>query len=448
MARRSRITAAGLAAEVAALQSGTQLTPTKVRFGTGHILPTASTTGITAPFSPAKETAQLNYVVDGPSFEIGYQYVGSDEFDFSELELLVTGDVVHTVIVDDTGNLGGKNASTIALVGALKLTYVNPPDAGAVAAVLNAPLAMLTASETVRGAIAIATTAEETAATDATKALTPRALMGSARAPAATTVGNANSLTAVGMYQASAAVAQAMSNLPANVDFAFTMAVEPAGSLVRQVIWGDGIAYTRVQTAATTWGAWKRLGGVVALKWTADVARYDLPDDNWSAGYLQMWSGGGGGGNNGSGINGGTVGGTGGNYLDYWLTPADVPAFVAIDVGDEKAAPPTGARRGQNVAPTLGNPTSFGSFTVNNRGAQPRNGSGDGRYDGGGGDSYGNPGEGSEYGGGGGGGIDSSPGAGVGGVSVFGGNGGAAAAVVVSDPVGSGTGSPGVAPGG
>ena len=254
MARHSRITAAGLAAEAAALQSGTQLTPTKVRFGTGRVVPTASTTGITTPFVPPKETSLLNFVLDGPSFELGYQYVGNDEFNFSELELVVTGDVVHSVIVDDTGNLGGKNASQIAMVGALELTYVNPPDASGLTAVLNAPLALLHASTTVRGAIAIATDAEAAAAVNDAKALVPKHLVGSARSPAVTTASDANTLTATGIYQASTSVATAMSNLPAEVDFAFTMAVEPAGGFVRQIIWGDGLAYTREQTVGDNLG--------------------------------------------------------------------------------------------------------------------------------------------------------------------------------------------------
>ena len=188
------------------------------------------------------------------------------------------------------------------------------------------------------------------------------------------------------------------------------------------------------------------------LKWTADVARYDIPADNWSIGLLQMWSGGGPGGNGGGTILGYVSGGTGGNYLDYWLTPADLPAFVAIDVGDEKAAPPTGNRG--NVSPTLGNPTSFGSFTVANRGAVVAQRTGDGRYDGGGsrGGSDGRAGEGSAYGGGGGGGINGGPAGGNGGASIFAGDGGNAAATVLNPGSGNeraiGTGSPGIAPAG
>ena len=267
--------------------------------------------------------------------------------------------------------------------------------------------------------------------------------MGLGIAPEATVATDANAIVASGIYTATDAIAAAMANLPSALKSAFTMTVEPAVvQFVRQLIWGDGVAHIRRQTAAAAWTAWQRIGGVVETVWTADVARYDIPGDGWAKALLQLWTSGGAGGNA-SGQLAGAAGGAGGNYADFWLSPSDLPDFVAIDVGNEVAPPPATSHR---ISPLAGNSTSFGAFTVAHRGAQP--GDGDGRYDGGkGGDRFGNAAGNSVYGGGGGGGIGSALNAVAAGTSVFGGNGGAAGDSI-SGNTGTGVGSPGVAPGG
>ena len=279
MARHSRITAAGLAAEAAALQSGTQLTPTKVRFGTGRVVPTASTTGITTPFVPPKETSLLNFVLDGPSFELGYQYVGNDEFNFSELEVVVTGDVVHSVIVDDTGNLGGKNVSQIAMVGALELTYVNPPDASGLTAVLNAPLALLHASTTVRGAIAIATDAEAAAAVNDAKAVVPKHLAGSAMSPRSVTSGRLDALITDGFYTVQSAVLRAAPDKPAGVADGDAVIHRIEGHW--QLLDANGNIFVKVGT-----GSWRQSSGRVPTVWrrsTPGNYTCNVPDDSTRA---------------------------------------------------------------------------------------------------------------------------------------------------------------------
>ena len=296
MARHSRITAAGLAAEAAALQSGTQLTPTKVRFGTGRVVPTASTTGITTPFVPPKETSLLNFVLDGPSFELGYQYVGNDEFDFSELELVVTGDVVHSVIVDDTGNLGGKNVSQIAMVGALELTYVNPPDASGLTAVLNAPLALLHASTTVRGAIAIATDAEAAAAVNDAKAVVPKHLAGSAMSPRSVTIGRLDALITDGFYTVPSAVLRAAPDKPAGVADGDAVIHRIEGHW--QLLDASGNIFVKVGT-----GSWRQSSGRVPTVWertTAGNYTCPVPDDATRA-IIELKASGSGGGADGGG---------------------------------------------------------------------------------------------------------------------------------------------------
>ena len=440
MAIQSYILATGQAAEAAALLPGAdQPSIGSIEFGAGHTLSDASTVGLETPLAPPQSTTQINYAMPvGGEAKLGYQVGGSAEFNFSEILLRLddAGKTAYARIVDTLGDLNGKNASQI-LVGLLNVAYTNPPQASGLVATTAAPLAMLMATADNPGAVRLATPAQARAAQSQTLAVTPAGLAGLGIAPEATTAADANSITAAGIYTATDAIANAMANLPTSLKSAFTMTVEPAGAFVRQLIWGDGVAHIRRQTAAAAWTAWRRIGGVVETIWTADVARYDIPGDGWAKALLQLWASGGAGGNDSGRINGNITGGAGGDYVDFWLSPSDLPDFVAIDVGDATPAPPAGSGR---VNPAAGSPTSFGSFTV-----AAGSGAGDGRYDGGrggnrdGGDSV--------YGGGGGAGLDSAPGPGTPGVSTFGGNGGAANAAI-NGGVGVGVGSPGVAPGG
>lgn len=173
MAVHSRITAAGLQAEAAAAVAGVQLRIAKLRFGSGHTVPTASTTGITTPLVPPQETGAINFAAaaDG-AYELGAEVHGSAEFNASEMELVLADDTVYAVIVDDTGDLFGKNTTQVPVL-LIKIQFANPADASTLVATVNASNALLSATETTRGAVALASTAEAVAGQNADKAMTP-----------------------------------------------------------------------------------------------------------------------------------------------------------------------------------------------------------------------------------------------------------------------------------
>lgn len=172
MAIHSRVTAAGLQAEAAAKVAGTQLRIAKIRFGSGHTVPTASTTGITTPLAPPQETSVLNFApAVGGAYELGAEVHGSAEFTASEMELVLSDDTIYAVIVDDVGDLMGKNTTQIPVL-LIKLQFTNPADASTLVATVSSSNALLSATETTRGAVALATRAEAVAGAEDTKAMT------------------------------------------------------------------------------------------------------------------------------------------------------------------------------------------------------------------------------------------------------------------------------------
>ena len=173
MAIHSRILVTGLAAEANAKATGTQLVIEKVLFGSGHTAPVAADTGLETPLVPPQETDKVSYqaAAVANAWDLGYQIEGTAEFSASEIVVQLAGGVNYARIVDDTGDLVGKNRTQV-FVGLLQLQYVNPVDASTVTAATSAPLALLVASTTVRGAVFLATPDEARAGTDGGKAMT------------------------------------------------------------------------------------------------------------------------------------------------------------------------------------------------------------------------------------------------------------------------------------
>ena len=218
MAIHSRILATGLAAEANAKATGTQLTIDKILFGSGHTAPVAADTGLETPLVPPQETDKISYqaAAVANAWDLGYQIEGTAEFSASEIVIQLAGGVNYARIVDDTGDLVGKNRTQV-FVGLLQLQYVNPVDASTVTAATSAPLALLVASTTVRGAVFLATPDEARAGTDDGKAMT-----------AATTVAAVNEhakLPVRRVYDASA-----VWNKPANLSWVVVEAWGGGGS--------------------------------------------------------------------------------------------------------------------------------------------------------------------------------------------------------------------------
>ena len=181
MAIQSYILATGAAAEAAALQPGADsISVASIEFGAGHSLSDGTTVGLETPLVPPQQTTSLNYAAPaGAQTQLGYQLGGDDEFTFSEMVLRLgdAGKTAYARIVDDAGDLNGKNASQI-LVGLLNIHYANPPAASGIVATTAAPLAMLIASTDNPGAVRLATKAEARTATAADRAVTPEGWWG------------------------------------------------------------------------------------------------------------------------------------------------------------------------------------------------------------------------------------------------------------------------------
>ena len=267
MAIQSYILATGAAAEAAALVPGADaVSVASIEFGSGHTASDASTVGLETPLVPPRETSQLNYTAPtGGNVQLGYQLGGDAEFTFSEMVLRLddAAKTAYARIVDDTGDLNGKNASQI-LVGLLTVNYTNPPQASGLQDTTAAPLAMLIATENNAGAVELATDAEFRAG-DANRVPTAARLVGSGQVPATAGAGvRLDSLIADGFTNIPAAVMAAAPDKPA--DAAAGEAVIHRQNNHWQLIDGAGAIYAKVGA-----GAWARASGKPAdvQKWTA-----------------------------------------------------------------------------------------------------------------------------------------------------------------------------------
>ena len=269
MAIQSYLLASGAAAEAAALQPGADpISIGSLDFGSGHSLSDASTVGLETPLNPARSTTQLNYAApSGGKTQLGYQLGGDAEFTFSEI-LLRLGDAAKTAyarIVDDAGDLNGKNASQI-LVGLLTVNYANPPQVSALQDTTAAPLAMLMASEDNAGAVEFATDAEFRAGA-ANRVPTAARLVGSGQVPATAAAGvRMDSLLADGFYNIPASVLAAAADKPAGA--AAGKAVVHRQDDTWVLVDSAGGIFAKVGAA----GSWGRASGK-----SPDVQRWTAP---------------------------------------------------------------------------------------------------------------------------------------------------------------------------
>ena len=269
MAIQSYLLASGAAAEAAALQPGADpISIGSLDFGSGHSLSDASTVGLETPLNPARSTTQLNYAApSGGKTQLGYQLGGDAEFTFSEILLRLSdaGKTAYARIVDDTGDLNGKNASQI-LVGLLTVNYTNPPQASALQDTTAAPLAMLMASEDNAGAVEFATDAEFRAGRSDRVPSAAR-LVGSGQVPATAAAGvRLDSLIADGFYNIPAAVLAAAADKPAGA--AAGKAVVHRQDDTWVLVDSGGGIFAKVGAA----GSWGRASGK-----SPDVQRWTAP---------------------------------------------------------------------------------------------------------------------------------------------------------------------------